>query len=123
MEDVKEDLLRILNQALKLEQSAKVKYSSRAEMITALLKKIEEKQMSKSIKEISGIDIRDEQEAIAFYRRIRNRVGEYRKELQNEFKRIELAVHHVIQDEEEHSERLSLFIKQLEEMVENRRGS
>ena len=121
MEAVKEDLFKILNQALELEHSARIRYSTRAEMITATLGKIEESHRFKVTKEILGTNLKDEKEAIAFYRRIRNKVGEYRKELQDEFERLEGEIRNVIADEQKHSERLSLFIRQLEEIVEKQK--
>lgn len=121
MERVREDLLKILNQALELEHAAIVQYSTRAEMITATLAKIEKTRKAKGAKEVLGIDLSDEREAIAFYKRIRNRVGEYRKELQDEFERLEWEIRNVISDEQEHLERLSLFVEQLEERVEKKR--
>jgi hypothetical protein len=117
MHEVKEDLLKILNQALELEQSAKVKYSTRAELITASLAKIEEGQRLKGIMEMPVLNLRNEKEAISFYRRIRHKVGDYRKELQTEFERLEGEIRNVIREEQEHSERLLLFIRQLEATV------
>lgn len=121
MSELREDLLKTLNQALELEHTARIQYSSHAEMITATLTKIEERHRVKGTEEMSGINLMDEKEAIAFYKWIRNKVGEYRKELQNEFERLECEVHNAINDEQEHLERLSLFIGQLEERVEKKR--
>ncbi len=121
MEEVKEDLLKIFHQALELEHTAKIHYSTRAEMITATLTKIEERHRIQGTKEIPGINLRDEKEAIAFYKWIRNKVVEYRKELQDEFERLEGEIRNIINDEQEHLERLSLFVGQLEERVEKKR--
>ncbi len=121
MERVREDLLKILNQALELEHAAIIQYSTRAEMITATLVKIEKTHQAKGTKEVLGIDLNDEKEAIAFYKLIRNKVGEYRKELQHEFERLDREIRNVINDEQEHLERLSLFVEQLEEMVEKKK--
>ncbi len=120
MERVREDLLKILNQALELEHAAIIQYSTRAEMITATLAKIESTRKAKGMKETLGIDLNDEKEAIAFYKRIRNQVGEYRKELQDEFGKLEGEIRNVINDEQERLERLSLFVEQLEERVEKK---
>ncbi len=121
MEGVREDLLKILNQALELEHAAIMQYSTRAEMITATLAKIERTRKAKGIKQTFGIDLNDEKEAIAFYKRIRNQVGEYRKELQDEFEKLGWEIRSVINDEQERVERLSLFVEQLEEMVEKKK--
>ncbi len=121
MAEVKEDLLSILNQALKLEHTARTQYFTRAEMIAATLAKIEETHKVKVTKENLEINLRDEKDAIAFYKQIRNKVGEYRKKLQDEFGRLEEQIRNVINDEQEHLERLSLFVEQLEERVENKR--
>ncbi|GEM_PF-3524974 len=120
MERVKEDLLRILNQALELEHTARIRYSTRAEMITSTLARIERTHKVKATKGITGINLRDEKEAIIFYKLIRNKVGDYRKKLQYEFERLELEIHNVINDEQKHLERLSFFVEQLEERVEKK---
>ncbi len=121
MEEVKEDLLKILNQALELEHTARMQHSTRAEMITATLAKIEDGHKVKGAEEIMEINLRDEKEAIVFYKLIRSKVGDYRKELQYEFERLEGEVRNVISDEQEHLERLSSIIGQLEERVEKKK--
>lgn len=121
MPEVREDLLSILNQALKLEHAARVQCFTRAEMITSTLAKIEETHRVKGTKENLELNLRDEKDAIAFYKLIRNKAGAYRRKLQDEFGRLEEEIRNVINDEQEHLERLSLFVEQLEERVENKR--
>ncbi len=120
MERVKEDLLKILNQALELEHTARIQYSTRAEMIASILANIEKTHKVKAANEIMEINLRDEKEAIAFYKLIRNKVGWYRRELQYEFEKLEWEIRSVISDEQEHLEQLSSFLGQLEERVEDK---
>lgn len=117
MKEVKEDLLRILNQARELEHAARIQYSVRAQKIAATLEKIEKNYKSKRAKEIMEINLSDENEAIGFYKLIRSKVGEYRQEIQLELERLSGEIQTVINDEHEHLERLTLFVKKLEERV------
>jgi len=120
MEAVKKDLLEILNQALELEHSARLQYSSRAKMITAALTKIEERHGVKGRKGMAEVNLRDENDAIAFYKWIRVKVREYRQELQDESERLAGEIHNVINEEQKHLDRLALFVSQLEEKVGNK---
>ena len=116
---IKDDLLRILSEALELERTAYKQYHTRAEMITSTLANIEQTHGFEKRKEVLEVNLRDEREAIAFYKLMRNKVGEYRQKLYDDLERLEESIRNVINDEQAHVDRLSSFVGQLEERVES----
>jgi bacterioferritin (cytochrome b1) len=144
MEDIRKELINMLNHALELEHAARIQYLSHAELISGpnaekiveRLKEIasdEEKheQMFRNLigsylggvpamslamthtaenfEQILDINIKNEKEAIDFYKEIYHKVIDNKEELQYEFERLEHDVRHIILDEQEHVVELSLL--------------
>ncbi len=145
MANIKEELVKMLNQALELEHAARIQYLAHAELIKGLnaegiinrLKEIasdEEKHeakfrsligdylggepsmgiapthRAKETKAILEINLKNEKEAIDFYKQIYKKVTDNKDKLQYEFEVLEHEVRHVITDEEEHVAELSLLL-------------
>jgi len=145
MDKIKDDLLKMLNQALELEHAARIQYLAHAELIKGLgaeklidrLKEIasdEEKHQgqfrkligdylggeptmglaethrAKDIKSILETNLKNEKEAIDFYKQIYQKVIDNKKDLQYEFETLEHEIRHVIIDEQEHVTELSLLL-------------
>ncbi len=65
---------------------------------------------AKDTKDILEVNLKNEKEAIDFYRKIYEEVINNKKELQYEFETVEHDIRHVIIDEEEHVVELSLLL-------------
>ncbi|MBN1585892.1 MAG: hypothetical protein JW937_00510 [Candidatus Omnitrophica bacterium] len=118
---MKKDLLTILNQANEWEHAASMKYFSRAEIITETLIEIEGTHGFKGGKDIEKVDLRNETEAIAFYRMIRNKSRLYGAQFHRVLQRLEEEIKNVVQDEQAHAQQLLEVIGRLEERVEMER--
>ena len=145
MDKIKDDLLKMLNQALELEHAARIQYLAHAELIKGLgaeklierLKEIAsdeqkheeqfrnligsylggeptmglaETRRAKDIKSILETNLKNEKEAIDFYKQIYQKVVDNKKDLQYEFETLEHEIRHVIIDEQEHVVELSLLL-------------
>jgi bacterioferritin (cytochrome b1) len=145
MAKIKDDLLKMLNQALELEHAARIQYLAHAELIKGLeseklierLKEIAsdeqkheeqfrnligsylggeptmglaETHTAKDKKSILEVNLKNEKEAIDFYKRIYQKVIDNKKDLQYEFETLEHEIRHVIIDEQEHVTELSLLL-------------
>jgi bacterioferritin (cytochrome b1) len=145
MDKIKEDLVKMLNQALELEHAARIQYLAHAELIKGLgaeklierLKEIasdEEKHegqfrkligdylggestmglaethRGKDIKSILEVNLKNEKEAIDFYKQIYQKVIDQKKNLPYEFETLEHEIRHVIIDEQEHVVELSTLL-------------
>jgi bacterioferritin (cytochrome b1) len=145
MDKTKDDLVKMLNQALQLEHAARIQYLAHAELIKGLgaeklierLKEIasdeqkHEEQFrnligdylggepamslakthtAKDIKNILEVNLKNEKEAIDFYKQIYQKVIDQKKNLQYEFETLEHEIRHVIIDEQEHVTELSLLL-------------
>jgi bacterioferritin (cytochrome b1) len=62
------------------------------------------------IEEILKVNLKDEKNAIDFYKQIQQKVLENKKELQYEFETLEHEIRHVIIDEQEHVTELSQLL-------------
>jgi bacterioferritin (cytochrome b1) len=65
---------------------------------------------AKDIKNILEVNLRNEKEAIDFYKQIYQKVMDNKKNLQYEFETLEHEIRHVIMDEQEHVTELSLLL-------------
>jgi bacterioferritin (cytochrome b1) len=65
---------------------------------------------AKDIKSILEVNLKNEKEAIDFYKRIYQKVIDNKKDLQYEFETLEHEIRHVIIDEQEHVTELSLLL-------------
>lgn len=145
MADIKQELVKLLNQALELEHAARIQYLAHAELIKGLnaesiiarLKEIasdEEKHeakfrnligsylggepsmaissthVAKETKGILEVNLKNEKEAIDFYKQIYKKVTDSKEKLQYEFETLEHEIRHVITDEQEHVAELSLLL-------------
>jgi bacterioferritin (cytochrome b1) len=145
MDKIKEDLVKMLNQALELEHAARIQYLAHAELIKGLgaeklierLKEIasdeqkHEEQFrnligsylggepamglaqthkAKDIKSVLEVNLKNEKEAIDFYKQIYQKVIDNKKDLKYEFETLEHEIRHVIIDEQEHVTELSLLL-------------
>lgn len=66
--------------------------------------------VAKDIKNILEVNLRNEKEAIEFYRQIYQKVMDNKRNLQYEFETLEHEIRHVIIDEQEHVVELSLLL-------------
>jgi bacterioferritin (cytochrome b1) len=145
MGNVKEELIKMLNNALQLEHAARIQYLTHAELIKGLnaekiierLKEIasdEEKHEDKFRNLISNylrgeptmgiaemhqasdteailkVNLKNEKEAVDFYKQIYKKVIESKESLQYEFETLEHDIRHIIIDEQEHITELSLLL-------------
>ncbi|MCS7131870.1 MAG: ferritin-like domain-containing protein [Hadesarchaea archaeon] len=141
----KEEIVRMLNQALELEHAAYVQYLSHAELVDGLnaepiiarLREIagdEEKHQekfrtligdylggvpstgiaktypAKTIKEILEINLKNEREAVDFYKKILEKINKEKDNLPYEFFQLEHEVRHIIMDEQEHIAELKILL-------------
>jgi bacterioferritin (cytochrome b1) len=65
---------------------------------------------AKDAKSILEVNLKNEKEAIDFYKQIYQKVGDNKKSLPYEFETLEHEIRHVIIDEEEHVTELSLLL-------------
>jgi len=142
---IKEELIVMLNQALKLEHAARIQYLAHAEIIDGQcaekiierLKEIasdelehEEKYRTligaylggeptmeldktyraKETKEILEINLKNEKEAIDFYKKIYKKILDNKDQLPYEFETLEHELRHIIIDEQEHVTELKLLL-------------
>ena len=145
MEQVRKELIKLLNTALELEQAARIQYLAHAELIKGLeaekiierLKEIasdEEKHEGKfrdlignyldgepsmgiskthkagGIKEALEVNLKNEKEAIDFYKQIYKKVIANQANLPDTFETLEHGIRHIIIDEQEHVAELSLLL-------------
>jgi len=71
---------------------------------------IAETHRAKDTKEILEVNLKNEKEAIDFYKQIYKKVTDNREELQYEFETLEHEIRHIIIDEQEHVSELSLLL-------------
>ena len=90
-------------------------------MITAALAEIERAHTDKEVKEITEVNLRDEKEAIIFYKWIHHKVRGYKTELQDAFERLEGGILNIIHDEQKYLKHLALLVQRLEETVEKKK--
>ena len=147
MANIKEELIKMMNQALELEHAARIQYLAHAELIKGLnsekiierLKEIasdEEKHegkfrnlignylngepsmgiaqthKEKETVKIIDINIKNEKEAVDFYKQIYKKVNDNKDSLQYEYETLEHEIRHVILDEQEHIAELSVLLGQ-----------
>jgi bacterioferritin (cytochrome b1) len=145
MDNVKEELAKMLNRGLELEHAARIQYLAHAELLKGLgaekiierLKEIAsdeqnhqeqfrnligsylggepsmgltETHPAKDTKEILEVNLRDEKNAIDFYKQIYQKVADNKESLKYEFETLEHEIRHIIVDEEEHVVELSLLL-------------
>jgi bacterioferritin (cytochrome b1) len=141
----KEEIVKMLNQALELEHAAHVQYLSHAELVDGLnaepiiarLQEIagdEEKHQkkfrtligdylggvpstgiaktypAKTVEEILEINLKNEKEAVDFYKKILEKINEEKENLPYEFFQLEHEVRHIIMDEQEHIAELKVLL-------------
>lgn len=71
---------------------------------------LSETHRAKDIKSILEVNLKNEKEAIDFYKQIYQKVIDNKKDLQYEFETLEHEIRHVIIDEQEHVTELSLLL-------------
>lgn len=141
----KEEIVKMLNQALELEHAAYVQYLSHAELVDGLnaepiivrLREIAKDEAehqekfrtligdylggvpsmgmartypAKTIKEILEVNLKNEKEAVDFYKKILEKVNGEKKDLPYEFLTLEHEVRHIIIDEQEHIAELKILL-------------
>jgi bacterioferritin (cytochrome b1) len=137
MAEIKKQLCQMLNQALELEQAARIQYLSHAELIAGetsekIVERIKEiaadekehedkfrnliggylggkptmglaqTHEANQKKEILEINLKNEKEAIDFYKQIHQKIIDNKDQLTYEFETLEHELRHVIIDEQEH---------------------
>jgi len=147
MANVKEKLVKMVNQALELEHAARIQYLAHAELIKGLgaekiierLKEIAsdeqkhedmfrnllgnylggepamgiaETHRAKDTREILEVNLKNEKEAIDFYKQILNETVSNKEDLQYEFETVEHEIRHIIIDEQEHVAELLLLLEE-----------
>lgn len=118
MSKIKEELVKMLYQALEFENSVRIQYFTRVEVIQSTLMKIVEDYKAQERRKPMAINLNDEKEAIDFYKLIHRKVIENNEELPYEFEMLENEIHNVILDKQKHLTKLSHFLGQIEERVE-----
>jgi len=146
MENIKNQLIKMLNQALELEHAAMIQYLAHAELIKGLnsekiierLKEIasDEAKHADSFRNLIGnyleaepsmgiasthkangtarileVNLKDEKEAIDFYKKIYKKIFEGKDALPYIFESLEHAVRHIIIEEQEHVTELSVLLE------------
>mgnify|MGYP003396171379 CR=1 FL=1 len=145
MINIKEQLIKMFNQALELEHAAHVQYLAHAELIKGLnaekiierLKEIasDEAKHADSFRNFIGnylegepsmgiaathkaketarileVNLRNEKEAIDFYKKIYKKIVEEKNALPYTFEALEHGVRHIILEEQEHVAELSVLL-------------
>ncbi|MBF0478877.1 MAG: ferritin-like domain-containing protein [Candidatus Omnitrophica bacterium] len=146
MENIKNELVKLLNQALELEHAARIQYLAHAELIKGLnAEKIierlteiaaDEDKHEKKIRNLIGnylggepsmalaathratemieilqTNLKDEKDAINFYKKIYKTITENKENLPYEFETLEHEIRHIILDEQEHASELSVLLE------------
>ena len=137
-EKVRKELISILNKGLELEHAARIQYLAHAELVKVeRLKEIaSDEQKHENVfrnlignylngepsmkmaetfraqekKEIFEINIKGEKNAIDYYKKLYQKIWDYRKELQYEFETFEHEIGHIIIDEQEHVAELTVLL-------------
>lgn len=144
MASVKEELTKLLNQALELEHAARIQYLAHAELIAGTSAeeiinrlteiasdeekhekmfrgligdylggepsmKIAETYRAIGTEQILDRNIKNEKEAIDFYKQIYKKIMEGKDELPYAFETLEHGVRHIIIDEQEHAAELAIL--------------
>ncbi len=145
MDDVKQELVEVMNTALELEHRARIQYLAHAEKIAGLksepviarIKEIagDEKEHEDMFREMIGaylggvpvmtmkeahdadgvegilnLNLKDEKDAIDFYKQIYKKAADNKDKLQYEFESLEHMLRHIIIDEQEHVSELSQLL-------------
>ncbi len=71
---------------------------------------IAETHRASETEEILEVNLKNEKEAVDFYKQIYKKVYDHRDEFQYEFETLEHEIRHVIVDEEEHVAELSILL-------------
>lgn len=145
MANLKEELVKMLNQALELEHAARIQYLAHAELIKGpnaekiieRLREIasDEEKHEEKFRNLIGsylggepsmdiaathraqeavkileVNLKNEKEAIDFYRQIYKKISGNKDNLQYEFETLEHELRHIILDEQEHIVELALIL-------------
>lgn len=145
MADIREGLVKLLNQALELEHAARIQYLAHAELIKGpgaekIIERIKEiasdeekhegkfrnlignyldgapsmgiakTHQAKETAKILEVNLKNEKEAIDFYKQIYKEAVDNKNNLQYEFETLEHEIRHIIVDEQEHVAELLLLL-------------